>query len=792
MLRPIATPYPQRRVDRIFWFWIDLVIFWLTTSAFHAAVLAGITGWSAPGWVVAVTGVGLLFAALVYYNRITMLISAFLMLVSAAVAVVLLGQNPVLEETWLGHPFFSVGKFLTLQSQAPSPYFVPCVMGILLAACLIWVALAFVFKGSLVALLLQVAGCLAVYFTSDRFSTTGARVSEGVLYGLCGVLCGVLYDLARRAFARGSAGRSFLRGFACFQRLFLPLFLSAALLGGVVAPTLLDEVTGEGWVRLVDWVISQGLSGANLNSETVGFYEDDRELGGDIELSDKPMFTVVSSRPVHLRARVYDHYDGRRWTDTLSEESETLLETVPMSAHGHGTVTAPGYVTPFSLDESYVQENYTFGSAGNTGYPLRALTYTIKDSKMFTRSIFSATYTKRATFLTSNNRISLDGSSVLTAARRTRGKRDDYTVSYLEPVEGTYSYWLNYRPWQSPRAEYLQMSDTVSESVKELALELTRRFRDPYKACQSLSDYLSQNQKYTTHPGEVPDGVDFVDYFLFENNQGYCVYYATALTILARAAGFPARYVEGFRSDEFNAARGKVLTGQNAHAWAEIYMDGVGWMTFDPVSVNQFASNRPQASMPNPLILPPTGTSSAQDKPSENQNDPPSPDDSEDSEDEPNEEEPDPSLKEQDSAGIPLWIWMVGGGLVVVAACLLRCLIHANRRKWRRKGCPPYLVLSTYREMERGLQALGMGRPASQPVETYLTCLPLCVEGLEEEEWATLCRSAARAVSRKAYSTEPPLEGDREALLRLTLLIEKAVEKKRGRLGFLWWWKAAN
>lgn len=78
-----------------------------------------------------------------------------------------------------------------------------------------------------------------------------------------------------------------------------------------------------------------------------------------------------------------------------------------------------------------------------------------------------------------------------------------------------------------------------------------------------------------------PDNRDFVSWFLLDERQGYCTSFATAMAVMARMVGLPSRYVEGYAAtpDADGVAR---VTQQNAHAWAEIYFTGFGWLPFDP------------------------------------------------------------------------------------------------------------------------------------------------------------------------------------------------------------------
>ncbi len=88
---------------------------------------------------------------------------------------------------------------------------------------------------------------------------------------------------------------------------------------------------------------------------------------------------------------------------------------------------------------------------------------------------------------------------------------------------------------------------------------------------------------YTLQPpllGENP-----VDQFLFETRRGFCEHYASAFAFLMRAAGIPARIVAGYQGGEYSADRSYlVVRDSDAHAWVEVWLEGRGWMRFDPTA----------------------------------------------------------------------------------------------------------------------------------------------------------------------------------------------------------------
>lgn len=138
---------------------------------------------------------------------------------------------------------------------------------------------------------------------------------------------------------------------------------------------------------------------------------------------------------------------------------------------------------------------------------------------------------------------------------------------------------------QEIKNKYLQLPDLLPERVKALAEKLTASSDNRYDSATAIRDYLQNGYSYTLDTMVPPAGADFVDHFLFETKQGYCVHFATAMTVLLRSTGIPARYVQGYgpgtQQEEAMPAKYLVTQG-DAHAWVEVYFAGAGWVPFDP------------------------------------------------------------------------------------------------------------------------------------------------------------------------------------------------------------------
>ncbi|MFZ5989028.1 MAG: DUF4129 domain-containing transglutaminase family protein, partial [Bacillota bacterium] len=133
--------------------------------------------------------------------------------------------------------------------------------------------------------------------------------------------------------------------------------------------------------------------------------------------------------------------------------------------------------------------------------------------------------------------------------------------------------------------KYLMIPPIVPQRVRDLALSITSEESNNYDKVKAIEKYLSSNYTYTLTPGATPSGRDFVDYFLFDQKEGYCAYYASSMVILTRSIGIPARYVEGYVLPP-RPVKGDLyeVTNQQAHAWVEVYFEGIGWVPFEPTS----------------------------------------------------------------------------------------------------------------------------------------------------------------------------------------------------------------
>ena len=102
-----------------------------------------------------------------------------------------------------------------------------------------------------------------------------------------------------------------------------------------------------------------------------------------------------------------------------------------------------------------------------------------------------------------------------------------------------------------------------------------------------------------------PPGRELVAWFLFDLKRGYCDYYASAMVLLARLNGIPARLAIGYATGNLDSATGQyVVTEAQAHSWPELYFPGIGWVPFEPTAYMPAPARRASAapSLPPPGI----------------------------------------------------------------------------------------------------------------------------------------------------------------------------------------------
>ena len=331
---------------------------------------------------------------------------------------------------------------------------------------------------------------------------------------------------------------------------------------------------------------------------------------------------------LYLRTGVYGEYTGKAWVpiedymDAVGADSEEFLYASKL---------------PVSIEQLCMSK--AFDTEGKTGLSVNRLRFPLQCATVEVELLLDLTIAPLPYY------------SLLPDSDGT-ARTPEGSAVFSEPGKHNYTVRCYYNKLQLPglaaySKDLMNLSDagiTLSESDAALMESYRKYVYDTYltipescrKASRLLADepcdsvfesilqvqnFLSYNYAYTTRPGELPKGKDFIDYFLTDNKKGYCTYFASAAVMLFRAKGIPARYCEGFAVEGGIVAETPVsktgtvmirdrsgsvldnpedfvtieLTDQYAHAWVEVFLDGYGWY---PVEVtNSLAAMHMEQSL---------------------------------------------------------------------------------------------------------------------------------------------------------------------------------------------------
>ncbi|MEJ8304127.1 transglutaminase domain-containing protein [Saccharibacillus sacchari] len=376
----------------------------------------------------------------------------------------------------------------------------------------------------------------------------------------------------------------FPKGWKAIRRNPFKLFINTAvvfslvILAGVnmpfVQPVLTDPYTA--------WRQMQGTSNVAFNGNGLlqgqasasGYSREDGQLGGGFNFDFTPVMTVESTERSYWRGETRMTYTGSGWDadsgwgtleDVVREEALereaaplTPTKTVRQRITMQGDATYPVLFGAFSINkvESLDIEN---GEARMQWKPEQGELHWQERAGRGT-TVYPKTYT-----ITS-----------------------EVPVIPVDSLKAATSAEL-YPNGVDPR--YVQVPRGFPQRVTDLATDITKDGQTPYEKVYLLQQYLQQNYTYTNNPAlSRRESDDFVESFLFEIQEGYCDYFSTAMVMMARSQGIPARWVKGYSpgnpattdipqqfAENENSSQYEV-TNANAHSWAEVYFGDYGWV----------------------------------------------------------------------------------------------------------------------------------------------------------------------------------------------------------------------
>ena len=157
-----------------------------------------------------------------------------------------------------------------------------------------------------------------------------------------------------------------------------------------------------------------------------------------------------------------------------------------------------------------------------------------------------------------------------------------------------------YAPWLWSR--YIRLPHDMPPRVAQLARRIAAdaNAQTPYDQAVAIETYLKNNLAYNLNIDPPPFGADGVDHFLFESRQGYSEYFGSAMTVLMRSIGIPARMTTGYTGGQIGPDGLYQVSDRHSHGWAEVYFPGYGWIPFEPTPGRQIPLALPPDAQPRP------------------------------------------------------------------------------------------------------------------------------------------------------------------------------------------------
>lgn len=296
--------------------------------------------------------------------------------------------------------------------------------------------------------------------------------------------------------------------------------------------------------------------GSGATNVAGGFSKNAMQVGGGRNQTELEVLRYQSTTPEYLRAMVFDRYTGQGWllsTERIS--TELPMGTTILNSNGarnivNSTITlsrdrSDDLLMAFGDPIAYNRDATVYGLP-DLGVGATGVLYVTSDIPLLSTSTYTQTsYISRAY----DSELRSAGTAMATI-----------------------------------RTYYSVLPDTVPARVGQLTNQLINEANatTDYDVAMAIQQYL-RTLRYDEQRPRPPTSSDWVDYFLFESQIGYCDDFATAMTVMLRTQGIPARYVQGYTGGDRDPARGDYVVRESmAHSWVEVFFDGYGWQRFEP------------------------------------------------------------------------------------------------------------------------------------------------------------------------------------------------------------------
>ncbi|MDQ6747641.1 MAG: transglutaminaseTgpA domain-containing protein, partial [Candidatus Dormibacteraeota bacterium] len=265
-------------------------------------------------------------------------------------------------------------------------------------------------------------------------------------------------------------------------------------------------------------------------------------------LGDEVMFRVRSPAPGYWRAYTIQRYTGQSW----ARAPRTARQISPVSS---GLTAQDEGPTIGTLPQSYFIER-PLPSDIVVAYPVQELYFPARGLALVeTGTVRSPVPLRRGV-----------NYSAVSAVRDLSPQR----LRAADPVNA------------ERYSQDLELPKTVPPRVVALAASLAHGRTTEYDRVQATTDYLRRNYRYSLDTPRLPSDADAVDRFLFTDHVGFCEQFASALAVMLRSQGIPARLAVGYSTGERDNLTGSfTVRARDAHAWVEVLFPGIGWVPFD-------------------------------------------------------------------------------------------------------------------------------------------------------------------------------------------------------------------
>ncbi len=334
----------------------------------------------------------------------------------------------------------------------------------------------------------------------------------------------------------------------------LPHRVGVPSLGGLVNPSLggADPASPDG-----------RRSSRGTGASSAGYFGFSTRL--DTAARGRPDDTVVmkvrASRPDFWRGQTFDTWDGRTWTQS-DQRVRAIGGGPPLELDA-----PPGEPVGDRLSgRDFVQTVYVESAGPNLVFAANApVQVHIADSAVFEMTdgtVRTAAYLDAGTVYTVVSRRPAVTEDLLRAA-------DLDTAGTPAPVE----------------ARYTQLPPSTPARVLDLAGRLAAGAGSRYDVVRAYESWMAANTAYTLDVPPLPGGADAVERYLFVDHRGFCEQIASALVVMLRSQGIPARLAVGYAPGQRNPFTGMFeVRASDAHSWAEVWFPGIGWQAFDPTA----------------------------------------------------------------------------------------------------------------------------------------------------------------------------------------------------------------